>query len=541
MKNGNKIIKKLVIFTITISFCLTALHVSAFSEDDKSSNYKIIKLDNNHTKRIVKNSNDLETHNKILNLNTNIQTNNVNIPVLSTEFNCQNPSISTNGNNILVIAEESMNLLNTDVIMAYSSDNGDSWSDIFGWTSDDTFEEKPVIDFCNNNEFQAYGTCLPDLITQTLNLYHFPSMIDPEISFKDSNGWTVWSTTLSNFNDFYAIDIAGYPHGDDAPAPDFHGIITLIGSSDYGETIENYYETENMGIGACYLDFDGELGDTISVDIDLSTKTYFEAFELKSDEEIEIEDGVFFEYCWVEPGNEDWWENDWPAFVFEGAQNPDLIAENGRCFIVCEVENEIICFYSFDNGENFDSSIVNTDGESPSISVVGDTVICTFIQDNNLYTTISEDGGISWDEITKINEVDGSVIVGDSSIDLSGNNLVWTDDRSGDNVVYFGKVGEISAPIIEIESITGGFGLSTVIKNTGTADAQDIDWSISFDGGTFFGGNNSGTIDTLAVGESVTIKSKFLIGLGSSDITINVDSITETKSGTVFLFFVIGL
>ncbi|MCK5301203.1 MAG: hypothetical protein KAJ21_04800, partial [Thermoplasmatales archaeon] len=526
---------------ITISFCLTALHVSAFSEDDKSSNYKIIKLDNNHTKRIVKNSNDLETHNKILNLNTNIQTNNVNIPVLSTEFNCQNPSISTNGNNILVIAEESMNLLNTDVIMAYSSDNGDSWSDIFGWTSDDTFEEKPVIDFCNNNEFQAYGTCLPDLITQTLNLYHFPSMIDPEISFKDSDGWTVWSTTLSNFNDFYAIDIAGYPHGDDAPAPDFHGIITLIGSSDYGETIENYYETENMGIGACYLDFDGELGDTISVDIDLSTKTYFEAFELKSDEEIEIEDGVFFEYCWVEPGNEDWWENDWPAFVFEGAQNPDLIAENGRCFIVCEVENEIICFYSFDNGENFDSSIVNTDGESPSISVVGDTVICTFIQDNNLYTTISEDGGISWDEITKINEVDGSVIVGDSSIDLSGNNLVWTDDRSGDNVVYFGKVGEISAPIIEIESITGGMGVTTIIKNIGTADAQDIDWSISFDGGTFFGGDNSGTIDTLAVGESVTVKSKFLIGLGSSDITINVDSITETKSGTVFLFFVIGL
>ena len=58
MKNGNKIIKKLVIFTITISFCLTALQVSAFSEDDKSSNYKIIKLDNNHTKRIVKNSKD---------------------------------------------------------------------------------------------------------------------------------------------------------------------------------------------------------------------------------------------------------------------------------------------------------------------------------------------------------------------------------------------------------------------------------------------------------------------------------------------------
>ena len=53
-----------------------------------------------------------------------------------------------------------------------------------------------------------------------------------------------------------------------------------------GETIENYYETEDMGIGACYLSFTGELGDTISVDIDQSTETYFEAMELRNDPEL---------------------------------------------------------------------------------------------------------------------------------------------------------------------------------------------------------------------------------------------------------------
>ncbi len=541
MKNGNNKIKKLVIFSIAIGFCLTALHSAAISVNDEKQNYDIIKIENNRGKKIIKNSYTLETKNKITRLNTDSQNMLENIPILSTQYNCQNPSLTTNGNNILVIAEESINLLNSDVIMSYSSNNGDSWSDIFAWTTEDEIEEKPVIDFCQNNEFQAYGTCLPDLISQNLFLYHFPSMIDPDVSFKSSDGWTVWSLTISNFNDFYAIDLAGYPHGDDAPAPDFHGIITLIGNSDYGETIENYYETEDMGIGACYLDFDGELGDTISVDIDLSTKTYFEALELRNDEEIGIQDGVFFEYCWVEPGNEDWWENDWPAFIFEGAKNPNLLAENGRCYIVCEVQNDIVCYYSFDNGENFDTSIVTTNGETPIISIVGDTLICSFIQNNNLYTSTSEDGGITWNEITKINEVDGTVRNGDSSVDLSDNNVVWTDDRNGDNEIYFGKVGEISTPIIEIESITGGLGVSTVIKNIGNADAEDVEWSISFDGGTFFGGDNSGVIDTLAVGESITVKSKFLIGLGRSDITVNVNGFTDSKSGMILLFFVLGL
>jgi hypothetical protein len=108
------------------------------------------------------------------------------------------------------------------------------------------------------------------------------------------------------------------------------------------------------------------------------------------------------------------------------------------------------------------------------------------------------------------------------------------------NSVYFDTAG-IATPIINIESITGGLGITTVIKNIGSVDANNIDWSISFDGGTFFGGDNSGTIDTLAVGQTVQIKSKFLIGFGNTEITINVGGITQTKSAKVILCFITGL
>jgi len=541
MRKKNNIFKKLMIFTVTICFLISAFNVNAFSDDENLKEFEIIKLGNINSKRLEKEIIELNSNNKKIVLNTNIQNNNANLPILSTDNNCQNPAITSYGNDILVIAEETINLFNSDIVITYSSDNGNSWSDLFAWSSDDTYEGKPVIDFCYNNEFEAYGTSLPDLMTGTLNLYHFPKMTDPDVAFQDSDGWTVWSTTLSNFDDFYAIDIAGYPHGENAPAPDFHGIITLIGNSDYGQTIENYYETEDMGIGACYLDFEGELGDSISVDIDLSTETYFEALELRNDEEIGIEDGVFFEYCWVEPGNEDWWENDWPVYIFEGAQNPSLIAENGNCYVICEVENEIVCYYSHDNGESFDTSIISTNGVFPSISLVGDTLICSYTYNNNVYTSTSEDGGVNWVDSIQINDIEGSVSSEDSFMDLFGDNLVWTDDRNGDNEIYYNKAGEVSAPIIEIESISGGYGVTAKISNTGNADTTDVEWSISFDGGVFVGAEKSGTISTLAAGDSVTISSGFILGLGGTDITITGGSSSSSASGTVLFFFVIGL
>jgi hypothetical protein len=369
-------------------------------------------------------------------------------------------------------------------------------------------------------------------------------LTDPEKPYKDFEGWgTGWTVTFDGMEEFLSIDIGGYPHGDNSPGPDFHGVVTLLAwdSTEGAYIIENVYETD-YDIGACYLPFQGTPG-KVTVDLDPSTETYFEALEISDDPDYGLEnsDGVFLEYCWLEPGNADWWVNDWPGFVFEGAFTPDIAVSEGNCYCVCQVEGNIVMYYSHDNGASFESTLIAENGAYPSVTAVGETVIVSFIRNGNIFSAMSEDGGVTWEIFSQINEESGSVVEGEYMSEVAGSNLIWTDNRNGINSIYFDKAGEVAVPIIEVESISGGMGASAVITNTGTGDSSAIDWSINFEGGVFIGAETTGTIPSLAPGESVTISSNFIIGLGATTITVTAGSASKQASGTVLLFFVLGI
>jgi hypothetical protein len=99
-------------------------------------------------------------------------------------------------------------------------------------------------------------------------------------------------------------------------------------------------------------------------------------------------------------------------------------------------------------------------------------------------------------------------------------------------------------PDIEIGDVTGGFGVETMIKNTGDADATGVEWTITVTGGIFDLINKtfSGTIPELVVDEEATVNSDIFLGLGKINITItaecNEGSFTDgTAEGTQLLFF----
>jgi hypothetical protein len=95
-------------------------------------------------------------------------------------------------------------------------------------------------------------------------------------------------------------------------------------------------------------------------------------------------------------------------------------------------------------------------------------------------------------------------------------------------------------PVIEIGAITGGlFKVKAVIKNTGTADATDVAWSIDLNGGLILVGKAStGTIATLAAGDEVTVSSAFILGFGKTTITVTAGTATKDQAATVLLFFI---
>ncbi|MFA5102208.1 MAG: M14 family zinc carboxypeptidase [Candidatus Thermoplasmatota archaeon] len=95
-------------------------------------------------------------------------------------------------------------------------------------------------------------------------------------------------------------------------------------------------------------------------------------------------------------------------------------------------------------------------------------------------------------------------------------------------------------PSINI-TFKGGIGVSATIENTGTAELTDLDWTMSLDGAWIFvGKTKSGTIESLAAGDSVTV-TDFVLGFGKTGITMQVEAAEATASARVVLFLVIGV
>lgn len=103
----------------------------------------------------------------------------------------------------------------------------------------------------------------------------------------------------------------------------------------------------------------------------------------------------------------------------------------------------------------------------------------------------------------------------------------------------------VHGPVLSLSTITGGlFFVKMKIKNIGELEARNVSWSIDLDGKlVLLGRHSNGTTGSIPVGGNVTVKSKFILGFGTSHFTATAVeyygyTASRKQSGMLLGFFI---
>lgn len=487
---------------------------------------------------------------KINNQNNLLNTGNTRIS-FDSEGDFLKPGITRDGEgNIVVSYTEYLSFSDVRLAWSYSQDNGQTWESIY-WT-------EPVIDFYNDIAWEdnPLYTGLLGVYYQLEDQYESFYLI-PDITDLESWLFYYWTEPEPDIQ-YMCISDYGFLEGQyhDMDGPVYH-VIKYLDYSPYNiPQCPNQFIIgfdENGEVAGGESTFDGQAGPhgtsefltAPAYDPDMSNEHMksHHTWQYYNEETEKFQ--IVWKMCIAIDGDTDSTDIEFTPYAeYLGEGEHPAIAHNGdNVAVVFMNEGNVICAYSSNDGETWDTTTIGS-GTYPDICFAENKFKCAYVNGGNLYIVTSADGGATWDDPTQINDVDGSVVEEENAIDIHAAGVVWIDDREGSNNIYFASGG--ASPILEITEISGGLGVSALITNSGTADATNVDWSITLDGTVFLGAETTDTISSIAVGESVPIKSGFPLGFGPIDITITAQSAegpsdTETASGKLLLFFITGL
>ena len=422
-----------------------------------------------------------------------------------------------------------------NVYFAGSADGGETWTDGAGWIFDSP-PELPDIDGCGDGRFM--GTMVPSYLASDGSVMAKVEITD---AIDTDNGYTAmswdWYDVGAGYTNFIDMAVGGYTAADPSENEWAFGGFSIIG--DHGElgSQSGFFSYQNSEGGNAWIytladnpgDFNG--CESTSMDIDQGTLYSYAVYTYDNEGAMDIYVFIMDFGQWGEYSGSPIHENAFEAFISSSGDdaNLDVSALNDNVIIVSERDGDIIGYYSGNGLNNIEETTIETGAENPRIVHTDEnTAICTFIKNDILYSSTTEDGGASWSSPTQISGPE-EVVTGD----ICGFGAVYESE----DIVYFAPV-DASIPIIEIGTVSGGIGVSAIIKNTGSGDATDVSYSISATGGILGKINkvDSGTI-TVTAGGQETISLPMLIGLGKVTIDVTAGSASETVQGTQILVY----
>jgi hypothetical protein len=443
------------------------------------------------------------------------------------------PKITRNSDGIIVIAYEKKSDSNniTNPIM-FSYDNGENWNMKFDISSN----------IFNMSKTMSGITIDPDIVyNPNLDVFYYAS-IDPDAEIYNN--------------------VMGFIDGDIYNAQEVLMYATSACGDDYLEvavtTTNNYFLsgtirdgfTQNKYLNMYYFtypDFEqppvmsGYYSDEESIhktspasniEMDTANRIYIVSeSEIEDDHKITIKstssDENLLTNGEMQNGMDKYADiTQWSGEYIDYGSDPDVSAFGNKVFVLYNQNNIIKCAYSTAEsgyGPEFNWHISNIDynGSCPAVYAIGEKIICAYIKEGNLYIRESMDGGASWEDPYQVNEVEGSVVEENGSIDLNDVGIVWADIRDGTRDIYFQSIKQQDIFIPKI-SISGGLGFTITFENLGNLSKTNLKWNVTIDVPFLFFGEITQEIISLDAYDSVDIHAN-VFGLGKIFIEVECE------------------
>ena len=414
----------------------------------------------------------------------------------------------------------------------YSLDDGDSWEEA-GYFSESLNSEYPDVDSNENGFYGAFSGSENDRGEQWL-------VRAEDLNDIRGGRWT-WSTYGFDWLEYFAISCYTRT-GEDWN----YGGMSSTGYNGYQTNdVEGcpfiYYQVDEAGYATIgwlnnapnYLHSDFAIDEVTEISYAVYDNTVSNTLLLRKDDY-----GV-----WDEDGHHDYLTSKYVGDGLLDLSNPTVEANDDVVVVCAEEDGNIVCFYSDNGFSSAQQTLVVENAMYPELMLGpdGTTFVCSYVKNGAIYSIRSEDGGMTWTGEGQVqdSQVDSAYGVHDLGKGTQGVFAVWEDTRDPDTDIYFGEATSVSAPDVKVISITGGLGVTAVIKNEGTAAAENVAWTLSVTGGILglINKNKGDTIASLGPGQEQTVKSGLIIGLGTIYVTVTAASDTETVQGKQFIIF----
>jgi hypothetical protein len=472
-----------------------------------------------------------------------------NVQISTNQGNDQHPKLTTNSQgDIIVVFEEDVDIFTKDLPVVYSADDGITWTQQFLFNSLD-FQGSGLLGYCDivynaPNDLIWIAAVDPNADMYNNEMFFIPGDI---ASATEANGYAISGTSSSGY--LYCGVACTTNYFVSATTEDYPGYEQIMGFGWFTSPDFAY----PPAIGGYYYDGQSifESAPVAEIEMDQNSNRLFIVFESEKDDGTYVgiksntADETLIDNGEQQNGMDKYGDiEQMPGEWIGLGTDPDVSGSGSKVAVVYIQDGNVMCSVSscsalYEPEFSWSTTTVDTGGASaPAVYLQGNTIGVAYVKGGNLWYKVSEDSGATWSAAIQKNDQDGTVVNEKSAVDLCKAGIAFTDNRNGNNDIFFAEAKGAAAPQIVIGAISGGIGVSAVISNVGDAAATNVAWSIVTEGTVFIGKEKTGTIATLNPGASETVKTGLMLGFGAITVKVTADTATKTQGFKLLLIFV---